>query len=79
MPNQPQTDHQIPIKVVQREIMPMMLHEHVGEGTEGDKKINVDRNMNGSLLMISVDNRNYCVDVGDIVAGIIAYEKANAA
>jgi len=53
---------------------PMMLHEEVGTGTEGDKKISVNRNISGSLLLISIDDTGYVVDVGEIVKGLLTHE-----
>lgn len=57
---------------------PMMLHEEVGTGTQGDKKISVNRNISGSLLLITIaegeKTNGYVVDVGNIVQGLLKYE-----
>lgn len=63
--------------------MPMMLHENVGTGREGDKEIVVDRSMNGSLMMIRTivrpegeepSSTGYVVQTSEIVKGILAHE-----
>lgn len=54
--------------------MPMMLHEEVGTGTQGNKKISVNRSISGSLLMVTIDDRGYVIDVGNIVQGLLKYE-----
>lgn len=59
---------------------PMMLHEEVGTGKQGDKVISVNRNMNGNLLLISIgketdeNKRGYVVDVSEIVKGLLEHE-----
>lgn len=63
---------------------PMMLHEEVGKGTEGDKEISVNRNMSGSLLLISItkkgekDGNGYVVNVAEIVKGLLAHENGKS-
>jgi hypothetical protein len=66
---------QVTITVDKPDPMPMMLHEQVGSGKSGDKKISVDRNMNGNLLLINIDDNGYVVDVGEIVKGLLAHEE----
>lgn len=53
---------------------PMMLHEEVGTGKQGDKKISVNRSISGNLLMITINDNGYVVDVGEIVKGLLAHE-----
>ena len=65
---------QITITVDKPNPMPMVLHEEVGTGTEGGKKITVSRNMSGNLLMVDIDDNGYVVDVGEIVKGLLAHE-----
>lgn len=66
---------QITITVDKPNPMPMILHEEVGTGTEGDKKITVTRNLSGNLLLVDIDDNGYVVDVGEIVKGLLAHEK----
>jgi hypothetical protein len=73
----PTTFHQVKIKVGQRDEMPIMLHEQVGTGTQGDREITVARNISGSLLLLAVGKSNYIVDVADIVQGLIDFEDGN--
>lgn len=68
---------QITITVDKPNPMPMILHEEVGTGTEGDKKITVTRNLSGNLLMVDIDDNGYVVDVGEIVKGLLAHEAAD--
>lgn len=69
---------QITITVDKPNPMPMILHEEVGTGTQGDKKISVNRNISGSLLLITIaegeKTNGYVVDVGNIVQGLLKYE-----
>ena len=57
---------------------PMMLHEEVGTGKQGDTEISVNRNISGNLLLISTTTNGktngYVVDVSNIVKGILAHE-----
>ena len=57
---------------------PMMLHEEIGTGKQGKKEISVNRNISGSLLLISITEgektNGYVVDVGNIVQGLLKYE-----
>lgn len=80
MSDLPQTTfHQVEIKVGQREQMPMMLYENVAEGEletkNGKEKVIVNRSVGGKLLMIAMGDRNYVVDLFDIVNGIAEHEK----
>lgn len=59
---------------------PMMLHEEIGTGKQGDKTISVNRNISGSLLLISITDADektngYVVDVSEIVKGLLAHEE----
>lgn len=74
----------IEIEIDRPDPMPMMFHEQVGTGREGDKEIVVDRNMSGSLLMIRTITRpegeepkstGYVVEISQIVKGILAHEE----
>lgn len=60
---------------------PMMLHEEVGTGKQGDTEISVNRNISGNLLLISTTTNGktngYVVDVSNIVKGILAHEQTN--
>jgi hypothetical protein len=69
---------QITITVDKPNPMPMVLHEEVGTGTAGNKKITVSRNMSGNLLMVDIDDNGYVVDVGEIVKGLLAHEEQKA-
>lgn len=71
---------QITVTVDVPDPYPMMLHEEVGTGKQGDKVISVNRNINGNLLLISIgkesdeNKRGYVIDVGEIVKGLLAHE-----
>lgn len=73
----------ITVTIDQPDPFPMMLHEEVGTGKQGDVEISVNRNIHGNLLLITTTRGDkttgYVVDVSNIVKGILAHEeKTNA-
>lgn len=70
---------EIKVTVDKPDPYPMMLHEEIGTGKQGTKEISVNRNMTGSLLLISITEgektNGYVVDVSQIVKGLLAHEE----
>lgn len=65
---------QITITVDKPDPMPFMMHEEVGTGKYGDKDVSVNRNISGNLLLISIGETGYVVDVQEIVKGLAQYD-----
>lgn len=66
---------QIQVTIDKPDPMPMMLHEEVGTGSQGNKTISVNRNISGSLLLIYINDNGYVVDVSEIVKGLLEHEE----
>lgn len=67
--------HQIPVKMGEREGGVFMLHEHVASGKVEGREVNINRGVNGQLIMITIGEKTYLLDMMDTVEAIVAWEK----